>query len=234
MFGESRSMEYKGSKQPSGRETMIYLAERKENKELSPKEKRKDQSLAAKKLLLFGLSMEYGKKQLPEIACRPQGKPFFKDCPEIKFNYSHSTCGLLCGISTSEIGVDMEGKITTKERLVRRICHENEKKLLAGVKKDLERDWLLTRIWTAKESYLKCIGTGIRLPLDSLDFSGCIDGGLFQERYRMYFSNGTDYVIAVCRESEPSRTQNILVKKLSGQEIAQMESLNITVPFPKQ
>ena len=93
---------------------MIYLAERKENKELSPKEKRKDQSLVAKKLLLFGLSMEYGKKQLPEIACRPQGKPFFKDCPEIKFNYSHSTCGLLCGISTSEIGVDMEGKITTK------------------------------------------------------------------------------------------------------------------------
>ena len=41
-------------------------------------------------------------------------------------------------------------------------------------------------------------------------------------------------VIAVCREAEPSRTQNILVKKLSGQEIAQMESLNITVPFPKQ
>lgn len=180
---------------------MIYLAERKEREGLAAGEKRKEQSRAARELLLSGLSKEYGMEQLPPIARRQQGKPFFPIYPDIRFNYSHCACGLLCGISRFEIGVDMEGLISARERLVRRICHENEKQLLEKTKEGYERDRLLTRFWTAKESYLKCTGTGICMPLAELDFSGCINGGVFKERYRMCFADGADYVAAVCEEN---------------------------------
>lgn len=171
----------------------------------------------ARRLLLWGLCAEYGMRTLPDTVCTQQGKPYFPDYPEIRFNYSHCRKGILCGISDVEIGVDIERMIPFQERLARYICHPAEWDILQR-KQDKEREGLLTRIWTAKESYLKCVGTGIRVKLDGLDLSGCIGGGLFQGKYWFRFLQGEDYCAAVCEKRAAGPDSLILHEVLFRQE----------------
>lgn len=171
----------------------------------------------AEKLLLLGLKNEYGISKLPRIERMPQGKPYFPEYPEIRFNYSHSRHGILCGISDVEIGVDIERRIAADECLAGHICHENERKLLEKARDDEERERLMTRFWTAKESYLKCTGLGIRVKLTGLDFSGCIAGGVFQGTWELSFQDREDCGMAVCvKKKEPGRKVGFLLHTVSS------------------
>ena len=188
---------------------MIYLME--QDGSLS-------QGETARKLLLLGLKQEYGMEKLPEMARMEYGKPYFPEFPEIRFNYSHSKKGILCGISGAEIGVDIEKIIPVKGNFVRRVCHEKEQELLQAAADEESRERLLTRMWTAKESYLKCTGTGIRVNLNSLDFSACIQGGIFRGEYRISFLEEQNYVAAVC-EQEAETAPPLLWRKVSFEEL---------------
>lgn len=58
-----------------------------------------------------------------------------------------------------------------------------------------------SKIWTAKESYLKCIGTGIRQKLN-LDLSEVLDGKTYEEVYHFFFLDGEDFQAAVCLKTK--------------------------------
>ena len=211
---------------------MIYLLEQIAEEKLSGREKSRAQSEAARGLLLFGLFKEYGLCELPKVERSEQGKPYFPEYPQIKFNYSHCGAGILCGISKHEIGVDVERRIPFNERLVKYICHENEKQLFIDTESLALKERLLTRFWTAKESYLKCTGPGIRIRMDELDFSKCRDGGIFQEEYQMYFEEGQDCGIAVCEKMKSSQMTAISVKRVTAKEITRQicrENSNIKI-----
>ena len=68
-------------------------------------------------LLAYGMRTEYGMEKLPAIGTQKLGKPCFPEHPNIYFNYSHSPFGILLGLHTGEIGVDIQGRISYKERL---------------------------------------------------------------------------------------------------------------------
>lgn len=154
-----------------------------------------NQGELARMLLAFGLKREYGIPELPRIERRKQGKPFFPEFPGICFNYSHCQKGVLCGIHTSEIGVDMERIVQYKERLARRICHPEELKLLELTAR---KDELMTRIWTCKESFLKYTGQGIRSDLRLLNCSGCAEGSFQLDKNRILSCLEMDFGFAVC------------------------------------
>lgn len=141
---------------------MIYLLE---NPEGYP------QRDLARMLLAYGLYQEYQIRERAVIETAPLGKPYLPEYPQIHFNYSHSREGILCGIYTEEIGVDIERIIPCKERLAARVCHPNELRLL---EESQDRDRMMTAIWTAKESYVKYLGTGIRSDLRQIDLSGAL------------------------------------------------------------
>lgn len=150
---------------------------------------------AALELLKYGLKREYGINKLPAIAKDSMGKPFFSEIPQICFNYSHSQEGILCGLHTSPIGVDIQGRIAFKESLVRRLCHPMEKKKLEEAR---DKEEILTRIWTAKESCLKYMGIGLRKDLRELDCSSCLAGEMeWQGAVLKTFFQGT-FGMAVC------------------------------------
>ena len=88
----------------------------------------KIQSNMAKRVLLYGIRKEYSLKELPAIGKGIYGKPYFPEYPEICFNYSHADAGILCGIAETPLGVDIERLIHPTERLIRAVCHENEKR----------------------------------------------------------------------------------------------------------
>lgn len=129
----------------------------------------KGQTKMARNLLLAGLHLEYGLRELPQIDADDMGKPYFPATPQIHFNYSHCRKGILCGIGKEKLGVDAEPLRVFHERTARRICHPKELEMLDGTQED---NVLLTKFWVAKEAYLKYLGTGIRSDLRLLDMSG--------------------------------------------------------------
>ncbi|EET62358.1 phosphopantetheinyl transferase family protein [Marvinbryantia formatexigens DSM 14469] len=174
---------------------MIYFC----RKDLDSRgQKHGEQTGAARELLLAGLRLEYGIKQLPDIAADEMGKPYFPGMPQLFFNYSHCREGILCGISDAPIGVDLEPVREHKESLVRRVCHPREAALLQETE---QKNPALTKIWVAKEAYLKYLGTGIRSDLRLLDMSAAVlhdeirFGGCF-----LHFWRREDICMCACTE----------------------------------
>ncbi len=149
---------------------MIYFYEKKQT---DPIWEKGGQTKTARELLLFALRREYGLAALPQIEADVLGKPYFPQMPEISFNYSHCRAGILCGVSRDRIGVDAEGLRSFRPGMPPRICHPNE---LARVNAAPDPDAALTKLWVAKEAYLKYLGTGIRQELNLLDLSGLCFG----------------------------------------------------------
>lgn len=75
---------------------------------------------------------------------------------EIYWSLSHTSLFVAGVVAPYAIGVDVEGPRKVREELVHKIVSEAETKVLGGRN---ERAFL--RSWTAKESFLKCIGLGI-------------------------------------------------------------------------
>lgn len=144
---------------------MLYFC----RKTLDHRQKYTGQTAAARELLLAGLRLEYNMERLPDIAADEMGKPYFPEMPGIFFNYSHCREGILCGISSAPIGVDMETVRAYRKPLAARVCHPQEAALL---QKTAHKDLMMTKFWVAKEAYLKYRGTGIRSDLRALDMSG--------------------------------------------------------------
>lgn len=183
---------------------MIYLMRTKERMEKSAA-RHKIQSNMAKKVLLYGIRKEYSLKELPAMGKGIYGKPYFLEHPDISFNYSHADAGILCGIAETPVGVDIERLIHPTERLIRTVCHANEKKMLLAIEDPAMQIRYFSKIWTAKESYLKCIGTGIRQKLSNLDLSEALDGKTYEEAYQFFFLGGENFQAAVCLETKEVR-----------------------------
>ena len=202
---------------------MIYLMRTKERMEKSAA-RHKIQSNMAKRVLLYGIRKEYSLKELPAIGKGIYGKPYFPEYPEICFNYSHADAGILCGIAETPLGVDIERLIHPTERLIRAVCHENEKKMLLAIEDPAVQIRYFSKIWTAKESYLKCIGTGIRQKLSNLDLSEVLDGKTYEEVYHFFFLDGEDFQAAVClkrkccilKENMINWKQSIIISAISA------------------
>jgi len=85
------------------------------------------------------------------------GKPFLRDHP-LYFSISHSADIKLCAIAQQPIGLDIE--------VIRPIIHAE--RILRRIATDDEVEWVHTipdgffALWTAKEAYLKGIGSGWR------------------------------------------------------------------------
>lgn len=96
-----------------------------------------------------------------EIIYNEYGKPYLKN-NEIYFNISHSGEYTILGLSSSEIGVDIEKIRPIKENVINKVCTDDEKKLI-------KNDEDFTLIWVKKESYVKWVGMGIGYGLKNVD-----------------------------------------------------------------
>lgn len=74
----------------------------------------------------------------------------------LHFNCSHSGDYVVCAVSKQEIGVDMERVRPVRSRMERTLT-EAERRWLSGLPTQ-ERDEGFLRLWTLKESWIKCRG----------------------------------------------------------------------------
>ena len=95
------------------------------------------------------------------------GKPYIKEYTQFNFNISHSGNFVVCAIDNNPIGIDIEEvKYIEYEDIAKKFFTTNEFDYIT--KNDLYSS--LSRfyeIWTLKESYVKCCGQGLSIPLKS-------------------------------------------------------------------
>ena len=97
------------------------------------------------------------------------GKPYAKDLP-VEFNISHSGDMVACTVDDKPVGIDIEKIRPIDITVAKRICTDDELLYLFG-HKPTEQDYAYTtdtkilirffELWTAKEAYGKCTGTGM-------------------------------------------------------------------------
>ena len=174
---------------------------RKCEKEVSPgiiNQSSKNHSLLGRVLLSFILHKS-GKGERLVFTYGSNGKPYLKDGRAF-FNISHSGDYVICSVSESEIGCDVQTVTKYNPRIAARFFTENEEAFLLK-SENQPRDF--TRLWTLKESILKKTGEGITGGLDSF----CVADSLMKNDfikfgYHFRVRELVGAFIAVCSDTE--------------------------------
>lgn len=117
-------------------------------------------------LLNYGLKNEYDITENIVFSYSAKGKPFLTHYPQIYFNISHCKNGVICGVHTTEIGVDIETVEAYDVELAGHVCNDRELKL---INKSDNKALAFTKIWTMKESLMKKTGIGLSDDLKMID-----------------------------------------------------------------
>lgn len=100
------------------------------------------------------------------------GKPFLAQSSDIHFNLSHSHGAAVCALCRgAAIGVDVEdAQRQTNLSIASRFFSLPEAHLVSK-SSGTEKTKMFFDIWTLKEAYIKAVGKGLSIPLDSFSFN---------------------------------------------------------------
>lgn len=125
-------------------------------------------------LLCRALREEYGIADQPTFVIGEHGKPALAEYPHIHFNLSHCRTAVVCAVSDSPVGIDIESlERKTNDSLVSYTMNNEEQRQIADSGKHT-----FFRLWTMKEALVKLRGTGLQesipdllLPANTIDIS---------------------------------------------------------------
>lgn len=123
-------------------------------------------SIAASMLLRYALKQSGIWEADMLYSENEHGKPYFKNCPEIKFSLSDSNNYAACVVSNTDAGIDIQELVTNMDflRLAKRYFTKSEYEYVC---KNGEKGFF--KLWTRKESLLKALGLGISAGLDAFE-----------------------------------------------------------------
>lgn len=125
-------------------------------------------------------------------------KPYFLDLP-LHFNISHSGDYVVCAVSSHSIGIDIEEISNIDINIAQKFFSKDEWEYLLNLDPP-NRKSAFFELWTIKESYIKFIGKGMYMPLNSFsvnlnDMTKTIAGETMAYFHQYEFSG---YKCAVC------------------------------------
>lgn len=83
------------------------------------------------------------------------------------FNISHSGNYVLVSIADHQVGCDIEIIKKPNLNIAKRFFTEEENMHILSINDEKIQENLFFRYWTMKESYVKCLGQGLSIPLNS-------------------------------------------------------------------
>lgn len=162
-------------------------------------------TLAQEKLKLKNKDIVFSKNEY--------GKPYLEGKEEFNFNISHSGDWVICAIDCDSVGIDIEEIKPIDFDIARQVFTESELKEL-DVREGFEKLEYFYSIWTAKESYVKALGKGLFIPLDTFEIvinddeailNDCKKDFLFKQ-----YNMDSNYKVTVCsKKKEFSNKTNI-------------------------
>jgi 4'-phosphopantetheinyl transferase len=164
-------------------------------------------SLVADLLSRFVISKTLNiEKSYIQFEVNDYGKPFVKGVSELHFNVSHSGNWVVCAIDTQQIGVDIEKIDFIDVQLAKHFFSKKEQEDLHMIPYQEQQSYFFD-LWSLKESYIKMVGKGLSIPLDSFTIR-CIKQQIIfcaeHEDSPAYFKKydlDNDYKMAVCQRS---------------------------------
>lgn len=163
--------------------------------------------LGASMLLIYGLKKEGVNLSDCQIIYGENGKPYIGDREDLYFNISHSGTKVVVGIGDEPLGVDVQQIRSVNLRMVDRFFTDKEGEY---VNNEIIR---FHEIWCLKESYLKCIGTGLTKSLKDVEI---IPGYKMEmEGYELQLENLEGYKLGICT----SKNTNIEIYNLDNIKI---------------
>ena len=152
-------------------------------------------------------------------------KPFFADS-KIHFNLSHSEQRVMCVMASNPVGCDVE-KITDIDLdIARRYFFRKEFEVIEKCRTQVEKNDMFFRLWTLKESFMKCTGLGFYLPLNEFEVSIKDSGPTVRQNvddstYEFSEWNADDgYKYAVCMKKQNCNEETEWKKiRLDGQTV---------------
>lgn len=100
----------------------------------------------------------------------PNKKPYIEG-NEFFFNLSHSGDYVLCVISDTEVGCDIQQIKKVRQSVMDRYFHSGEKAYILEGETQEDRARRFTRIWVLRESYIKQTGEGLKRDLRTFYFN---------------------------------------------------------------
>ena len=102
------------------------------------------------------------------------GKPFLSKAAgarKLEFNLSHAGSLIVIGLSANRsIGVDVEEiQMVSEISLIAQSYFSPEECTFVFQQASSDQEWAFFRCWTRKEAYIKAIGKGLSIPLNSFD-----------------------------------------------------------------
>jgi len=125
------------------------------------------------------------------------GKPHLKNYPNFHFNLSHTRNAIAVAIFDKPVGVDVEKIRNADLKIAKRFFAESEFAYI--VKSEIGTDKRFYDVWTKKEAYIKYVGKGLSIPLNSFDVL-CTD---ISRQTQTFEKDG--YIISVSSESQNQR-----------------------------
>lgn len=175
---------------------MVYLTA------LPAGESRSREHYAGWALLRYGLGDP--SESVDELMARAQrgsrGKPYLPGGPEFSISHSRGVAG--CAVDSGPVGLDIERVREFTPGMRGKICTQGELLLTGG------DDFLLTQLWTCKESYMKLTGLGFAQGLHETEFSALGDRPRLSGREEARFSSallerrGESFWLTLCLAGE--------------------------------
>ena len=146
------------------------------------------------------------------------GKPYLTDAPETYVNWSHSGDYVLCAVSDSEVGIDLQ-KMDREpgKNLIRKVLTLLEQRAYEQMDPEHQKKRFY-EYWTVKESFLKALGTGFytslaRFQVNFEEGNPVIEQQINTKSYacQLLDFRESDYVAAVCVENRRIKREDLKI-----------------------
>ena len=178
-------------------------------------------SICAELLLQYSLYEATGQYMDIDFDYNPFGKPTVRNISEFEYNISHSGSWVVVAYANTEVGVDVEEIQWGCESIVNICFSEGEKDYIFSVTGS-ERSKRFTQIWTLKESYMKYLGMGFSIAMDSFSINlreGIITNKKGEVQDNTVIKNflfHNDYYLSLC-----GREENVVINEVMMEDIFQ-------------
>lgn len=130
------------------------------------------------------------------------GKPFLIEPGRIDFNVSHSGDWVVCAVNDNPVGIDVEIIKPIDLSIAKKFFSKNEYYSLMNIDEHMRLKYFYM-LWTLKESYIKAIGKGLSIPLDSfsININGEINATIDDKPVNYSFKLSTvdeNHIMAIC------------------------------------
>ena len=124
------------------------------------------------------------------------GKPYAENLP-VYFSISHSADVVVCAVSDKEIGIDIEKIKPFNIKAAEKFATKKEIEHITSANNGF------FEIWTLKEAYFKCIGTGLGADIKNVSFEITQDKIFCSDsRYKlMFYDASEEYICSICEKN---------------------------------